>query len=338
MVRVTEVVRVATVTGAGSANRTDRFGVHGTDLGIIWANGPDEVLVAFGDSYGSGWGGNGAGPAEADWRCNIVTRSRNRDLDRGLDLEPVARRPDGTAEQAIPRDPSRPREQTVIPTSGLNVAGTNYLHYMSVSRWGEPGHWETDHGGIAVSTDGGVSWQRPDSARWPGRPRRSGLFGSAREHPFQLAACAGQADGSVYLLGTPAGRFGSATAARVPADRVLEPAAYRYWDGRDFAAADPFDARPVFAGPVGELSVRYHEPSGQWLALHLDERRAALVLRSAPELTGPWDDGVVVASARDHPAPYGGYLHPWSTGSSVHFTLSQWGPYNVSLLRATIAG
>jgi len=66
------------------------------------------------------------------------------------------------------------------------------------------------------------------------------------------------------------------------------------------------------SGPVGELSVEYNEHFGQWIALHLDEERAAIVLRWAPELTGPWAAGQVVAEAKDYPELYGGYLHPWA--------------------------
>ena len=56
MPRIVQVNEVAAVTGEGSANRTgSRFGVYGTDLGILWDNGQGEILVVFGDSYGVGW-------------------------------------------------------------------------------------------------------------------------------------------------------------------------------------------------------------------------------------------------------------------------------------------
>jgi hypothetical protein len=336
-VRVGAVTRVAAVTGEDSANRTgSRFGVYGTDLGIMWDNGRHEVLVAFGDSYGSEWGGHGAGPAHADWRCNFLARTTATDLDAGLPLEPVATRPDGAAAEALGRDPDTDPEVTVIPTAGIAVGEVNYLHYMSVAQWHGPGRWRTNHGGIAVSEDGGVSWRKPASARWPADRRRRGLFDRQREHPVQMGAFVAAGE-HVYLFGTPSGRFGSATLARVEPAAVLDAAAWRYWDGRDFGADDPFDARPVIPGPLGELSVQFHEPTQHWLALHLDEPRAALVLRSAPRLTGPWSPGQVVAAATDHPAPYGGYLHPWAlNGPHVYFTLSQWGPYNVTLLRAEL--
>lgn len=328
MVRTTDLTQLATITGEQSINRTARrFGCTATDLGIPWDTGRGEVLVAFGDTYGAGWGGNGAGPETADWRCNVLGRSTNRNLDAGLILDSMIARPDGTAAQVLDRDPDQPGEVTVIPTTGITVGGRDYLHYMSVRSWGAPGTWITNHAGIAVSDDGGTTWTKPPAARWINR--------AEHDHPFQLGAFAA-ADGQVYLLGTPNGRFGDGHLARVAPDDLLRPDRYAYWTGTGFGR-DPFAAVPVLPGPVGELSLQYNSFLGQWLAMHLDEHRAAIVLRSAPALTGPWSGGEVVVSGADRPGLYGGYLHPWSAnGPAVYFTMSEWGPYNVSFLRARL--
>lgn len=247
--QVTEVREVAAVTGENSANRTgSRFGVYGTDLGILWDNGNGEILAAFGDSYGRGWGGNGAGPPEADWRCNVLAGSTATDLSGGLPLHPVVTRPDGTLDEVLSRDGEIDHEATVIPTAGIAVDGTNYLHYMSVHSWGEPGHWRTNYGGIAVSDDHGRTWRKPVAARWPNREKRAGLLGRRREHPFQMGAFA-SAGGHVHLLGTPHGRFGSASLARVAPDRVSTVEDYEYWTGDGWVTGDPFAATPGTARP-----------------------------------------------------------------------------------------
>jgi Domain of unknown function (DUF4185) len=328
-VRVTRTELIGAVTGESSANRTgSRFGVYGTDLGIPWDNGQGEVLVAFGDSYGDRWGGHGAGPGDADWRCNILAVSTTTDLAGGLALDALVTRPDGMAEQFLARDGTARKESTVIPTSGITAAGVDYVHYMSVRDWGRPGHWRTNYAGIAVSDDHGRSWRKPEAARWPNR--------RARDHPFQMGAFAADGD-HVCLVGTPNGRFGSASLARVDPARVSDVDAYEYWTGRGWAAGDPYAARPVFAGSVGELSVRHNGFCDAWLALYLDESRVALVLRSARELTGPWSEPVTVVPGAEYPGLYGGYLHPWaSDGQDVYFTLSRWGPYQVTLMRATL--
>jgi hypothetical protein len=331
MVSVTAVTNLGWVTGEGSPNRTgSRFGIYGTDLGICWVGASGAVMLAFGDTYGEGWGGNGAGPGDADWRWNVLATSTTTDLDGGLVLDGVTARSDGKAAQILPGQ-LLVREHTVIPTSGIAVGGRDYLHYMSVARWGGPHGWHTNHGGIAYSDDGGRNWKRPRDARW--QNTRGG------DHPLQLVAFTRHpADADhVYLLGTPNGRYGDISLARVRLDVVADPGEYRYWDGSAWVD-DPFAARPVASGPAGELSVQYNAALGCWTALHLDEHRAAIVLRTAGELTGPWTGGEIVVSGREYPALYGGFLHPYGAGRpALYFLMSQWGPYNVMLLRADMA-
>jgi hypothetical protein len=304
--------------------------VYGTDLGILWDNGYGEVLVAFGDSYGVDWVSPGAGPDHADWRYNVLAASTTTDLSTGMAIHPVVIRPDGTAAQFLAPDPDTDHEVTVIPTSGTAADGVNYVHYMSVRRWETPGRWRTNYGGIAVSRDRGRTWDKPASARWPNRRRRW------RDHPFQMGAFVRDGD-HVHLMGTPHGRFGSGCLARIAPDRVSTVDEYEYWTGRRWVPGDPFAARPVLPGPVGELSVRYHEFTGSWLAIHLDESRAAIVLRHAAALTGPWSEPLPIVSGADHPGLYGGYFHPWAEGPDLYFTMSRWGPYHVTLMRLTLS-
>ncbi|RZS40834.1 uncharacterized protein DUF4185 [Herbihabitans rhizosphaerae] len=64
MVRVTGTTRLAQVTGDESINETGRrFGIVATDLGAMWDDDAGRVFVVFGDTFGTGWGGHGGGPA-----------------------------------------------------------------------------------------------------------------------------------------------------------------------------------------------------------------------------------------------------------------------------------
>ncbi|WP_043537455.1 DUF4185 domain-containing protein [Saccharomonospora cyanea] len=325
MVRASETTRIGPVTGAGSPSRTDeRFGIHATDLGVLWDGGDGRVLVAFGDTYGRGWGGSGPGPEHADWRRNVLAYSTNRDLDAGLRLDGVVARPDGSAAQVLPSGGGR--EVTVIPNSGIAVDGAHYLHYMSVREWIRPGVWRTNHAGIAVSRDDGRTWEKPRGARWPNR------WGDNR---FQLGAFA-FAEGRVYLLGTTNGRYGDAYLARADVAALPDTRAFEYWTGSGWSRRARA-AAAVVEGPVGEMSLGFHRTLGRWLLMHLDEARRGIVLRSAERLTGPWTPGEVVVSGGEHPAVYGGYLHPWSLdGPDLYYLVSQWGPYNVYLTRTRL--
>jgi D-arabinan endo alpha-(1,5)-arabinofuranosidase len=327
-VKVEQTALIAKITGPGSVNHTDRrFAVHGTDLGILWDGGDGRVFALFGDTFGEGWGGDGGGPNSADWRCNFLAFSRTRDLSRGLVLDEVVPRKDGTAAQVIPRDRWRD-EVTVIPNTGIAVDGAQYVQYMSVREWGPPGRWHTNYGGIAVSRDGGVNWDKPRRARWPNR--------SGRDDPFQLGAFARDGD-HVYLFGTTNGRHGDAHLARVEAPDVLKASAYEYFTGSGWAR-DEFAAVAVLPGPVGELSVAYSVHWGQWLAMHLDDPGGAILVHTADRLEGPWSAGEVAVPGARYPGLYGGYLHPWALdGPDIYYLMSQWGPYNVFLMRSRLA-
>lgn len=335
MIRVRETALLHQITGVASINTTDRaFGIQGTDLGLLWDAGDGRVFVMFGDTYGRGWGGHGAGPATAEWRTNTLFSSRSTDLERdGLLLDTgLVRRGVGAATQVIRRNRLNvPRlkfpEHTLIPNAGITVDGVHYVQWMSVAFWRGGGRWRTFQAGIAVSKDDGRTWSKPMGGRW------TNLLGRDR---FQVGAFT-RDDDWVYLFGTTNGRYGPAYLARVAPNRVARAAAYQYWDGDGWSRRQS-RAAPVIDGPVGELSVAYHRSLRQWLALHLDETRAAIVLRSAPQITGPWSDGDVAASGRDYPGLYGGYLHPWFLdGDRIYWLMSQWGPYNVFLMRSVLS-
>ncbi|HEX6344404.1 DUF4185 domain-containing protein [Umezawaea sp.] len=310
--------------GAGDVNRTaERFTVHATDLGIMWRDSRGRVATAFGDTYGADWTGPGAG-GPADWRFNTLAHSTDTDLTDGMTIDSMVTDRPGHARQVLPADPSVP-EVTVIPTAGFSDGSRDYLHYMSVREWGPgEGQWRTNYAGIAHSDDGGRTWVKSTSARWPD----SG--GGGR---FQLGAFA-ERDGYAYLFGTPSGRFGNAHVARVAKARVLDTAAYEYWTAAGWRVGAVDSSLPVMSGPVGELSVLYNGYLGRWVALHLDLTRRAVVLRTATEPTGPWTGGQVVAHDGDFPGLYGSYLHPASAdGPDLYFAMSQWGPYHVRLMR-----
>jgi len=323
---------IAPVTGEESPNRTgSRFSFLATDLGILWDDGDGGVFVAFGDTYGEGWEGPGAGARTADHRRNVLARSTGGDLSGGLSLDEVIEDVPGHAAEILPADPRRRLESTVIPTAGIAVDGVQYIHYMSVKLWGVPGGWRTNYGGIARSRDGGMTWHKDRDAHW-----RNSLLG---RHRFQMGAFTrdpGDPDW-IYLFGTRNGRFGPVYLARVEPARIADPHRYRFWTGAGWHHWWR-RARPVAPGPAGELSVAFHSGLGLWLMVHLEDKAGRIVLRAAREVTGPWSDGQALVSGQDYPALYGGYLHPGALhGDEIYFTMSQWGPYNVYLMRASLA-
>jgi hypothetical protein len=305
---------VSTITGPDSTNRTDeRWGVYGTDLGHMFEH-RGRVYLVFGDTYGTD---------RSDWRSNTMAWTEDPDPSDGLELAGMVEDWPGHAGELLSSRKLYGWERTVIPTYGVSVGERMYLHYMSVRYWGSDGRWRLGHSGLAYSDDDGRTWIKDRDAVWPG----GGDFG-------QVSFV--RQGGHVYLFGIPAGRFGEVTLARVREDRLLDLPAYEYWTSQSWSA-DSADSATVAPAPVGELSVRWNSFYGKWLMMHLDERRRAIVLRTADRLTGPWSRPHIVTTAAEHARLYAPYIAPlWGDSPEVYFTMSTYEPYAVHLMRTTL--
>ena len=316
-VRIVSTENLGALTGGDSANDTaDRWGIHGTDLGhMFWHRG--KLHMVFGDTFGfPGLGGR-------NWRSNALARIADPDPRNGLPIETMVAGPRGVARELIPSRKIEGDEKTVIPTHGISIDGRMYLHYMSVRTWGEHGHWVVGHSGIAYSDDDGGSWHQPAEAVWP------------RDSGFEQVAFVLE-DGILYTFGIGEGRWSGVRLRRVEPGRILEQDAYQFWDGS--AWVDEADAAaPIVPAPAGELSVAWSEHHRRWLMMYLHPEKKAVVLRTAPRLTGPWSEDRVVVTAAEYPGLYAPYIVPGSEiDGDLYYTMSMWGPYNVFLLRTTL--
>lgn len=321
---------VAVLTGAASINATEaRYQVKGTDLGIMWTDERGQILAAFGDTFGPGWTGISSGfanPTMIDWRSNTLARSTDHNPAAGMSFTFITDRP-GHAKELLSSLKRDGVEMTKIPTGGINIGGRNYLAYMSIRSFTQPGHWITNYSGIAYSDDGGQTWKDAPSAHRPNTP--------ALDEKFQMIAYA-RRDGFVYAFGTPNGRFGNAHVARVPEQQLLDKSAYEYWNGKSWQRGSSAIAAPIVQAPVGELSVRYDQILKSWEMMYLDEAREAIVVRLAQQPTGPWGAPMPVATSREYPKLYGGFLNPDSQGRDIYFTMTQYDDYNVSMMHAKL--
>jgi hypothetical protein len=270
-----------------------RFGVSGTDIGVMWDNGmvddpstpynEHQILMAFGDTFGLR-----NVPGE-DWRFNVLMRSADTDLANGIDV-PDGEFGNGNMFGGMPLwdvPPGRPYENyarriinpeamppgasagiTLIPTAGISLPTpgtqfgvTQYVNFMSVTNWGSPGQWTTNFSGIAYSTDNGENWSvAPTSIRY-----NDPWSGNAN---FQQGAFVRPGDGYVYSYGTPNGRQGAAYVSRVLEKDILDVSKYDYyskgnpggWFGWGATPAgwqrnNPAAATPVFGQDQGACGV-----------------------------------------------------------------------------------
>ncbi|HEU4361530.1 MAG TPA: DUF4185 domain-containing protein [Mycobacterium sp.] len=339
------------VTGPNSPNQTlQRFGIAGTDLGIPWDNGDPanpQVLMAFGDTFGY------CRIQGHQWRHNVLLRSQNRDLSGGISVPAAAMgnkysgsplRQANFSKQIIPAVRLSPHQDSVIPTAAIAVGGNQYLNFMSVKQWGRDGEWSTNYSAIAVSKDNGENW-----GVFPGTIRSTAQENVPRaryvpgNENFQQGAFLKGNDGYIYSFGTPAGRSGSAYLSRVPQQLVPDLTQYQYWsaseNGGTWVPSNPAAATPVIPGPVAEMSAQYNPYLQQYLVLYGNGGSGAnnVVARTAPTPQGPWSAEQTLVSHGQIPGGiYAPFIHPWSSGKDLYFTLSLWNAYDVMLMHTVL--
>ena len=340
------------VTGPTSpADTPARYGVGGTDLGIMWDNGDTrdpEILMAFGDTQGD------CSLPGTQWRSNVLFRSADRDLADGLRIDSAPMDSDGLAASIVPRS-GLPGEVTIIPTAGIAVNGVQYLRFMSVAKWGDPGSWDTNYSGLAYSVDNGETWRvvprmaRPITDTVPTGEGAPPL--DSRWHRAQMSAFL-VADGYLYEYLTASGRQGTPILARVPitgspdaaalasgvpddAGGVLDPRSYEYYaDGR--WVSDIAQARAVMPGPASEMSVMWNDYLGAYVAMY-SSGLSPVIIRTAARPEGPGSDPTVLINYSTLPGTYGGFIHPWSSGEYLYYVVTTWNAYNVFLVRTDLS-
>jgi hypothetical protein len=326
---VTHVTRVAQLTGPGSMNKTARYFVAGQDLGSMFQAGGKTWFV-FGDTFGQRdegmTGGGGTG-----WRSNTMAYSTDTDPSNGITFDGYIVDDNGWAQELLPAKQVDGDEITVIPTYGFAADGAMYLAYMSVKHWGAAGQWETNYSGLAKSTDGGHTWTKLVTPRWPG------------ESNFIQVSVTAIGD-ELYFWGVTHGRFGGVALMKVATSDVEKQSAYRYFTGVDAGGAPQWSpdmkrAKVIVDSTVGELSVVWNPYLQRWLMTSTDGGGAGTDIRDAAAPWGPWSDAITLVSATDVPGVYAPYMLPAYTadgGRTIYFTLSIWDPYNVFWYRADL--
>jgi len=324
---VKKLTRVAQLTGQTSINRTDRFGVAGTDLGIM-VEMQGKVYMAFGDTFATRpknrHGGGGEG-----WRSNVMAVSADASPADGITFDSMILGRDGKARELIASKKDK-SEITVIPTGGCGVGEKLYLSFMSVRKWGARGVWETNYGGLARSDDQGRTWSKLEGVRWPS------------DSGFTQAALA-KNDGEIFFISTPPGRHGPARLMKVAESLIEDMSRYVFFAGLkgDVPTWSPRlqDAAEIIPAPVGELSLLRNDPLDRWYATYLNERSRAIEIRESRHPWGPWSEPVALVSEAEYPGLYGAFMLPRYVeqgGRAIYFAMSQWGPYNVFWMRAEL--
>jgi hypothetical protein len=102
-------------------------------------------------------------------------------------------------------------------------------------------------------------------------------------------------DGYAYLFALYESGTRPLLATRIPLAGLNDPAAHLEYLGNDDAwhhGFEPSHAKQVMPQGSTELSIRYHPDLKKWLAVSFDPAAISdrIILRTAPNLTGPWTD------------------------------------------------
>lgn len=305
--------KVKDLTGPG---HTDRFGIGGTDLGVI-AMAPDERLVSvFGDTFErAGVGGPG-------WRSPVVLFGDPMTVQVGVEWTGAAG-PGNYAHQVLNYEHGAiirgQRVTTMLPTDLIKIGNAMYLHVMVCEGLGNV-RWTELH----RSPDNGETWE-PTGVAWPG-DHHGGLF--------QMLTWERGHDGYVYVFSTGFQRDKGLILQRVPEEQVTVPAAWSSWGYRDHKWAWGNPPTLVLDGKYGELCLR--RSGTRWLLTFFDAGNYRIDGMSLDSPTAnlyqaPWETLLIGCSweAEDHNRGlvaqlYGGYIIPDSPSGNLHLIVSQW--------------
>lgn len=321
-----QVTRLKTVTGPGI---TTRFRMDATDLGAPAVTPDGRILVIFGDTFEE------AAVGDSWWRSPVgLFAAPDRKLKHGLEWTSAVG--GETAEQLVEYAHDDGPVSTILPGDVLTVGDTMYVWVMVNHGFGNVAGTE-----IWTSTDSGETWERT-AEMFEG----DHLDGLCQQCTWALHPT----DGHVYLLTTGFQRDKEAILQRVPAEKILDPAAYETFGAVGEGEARRWDwglaPTPVLGGQVGEMCLRLVED--RWVLTWFNAglyRVDVIVAESPEELRSPaftetllfggnWgqEDDERVAQL------YGPFVLPGSTLKDLHLLCSQWNtgagwPYHVQQYR-----
>ena len=203
-----------------------------------------------------------------------------------------------------------------VPVGGLSLGGKMYL--VHTTDWHEPTK-NMERSVLARSDDDGRTWLKLyNLSQATQHDMTNAKFinvSLATVEVRESAEAAPFAPGTfVYLWGTGAYRKSKPCLARVPAARIEEHAALRYYaglepDGRPRWSAREADAVALFDQPqLGELSVAWIGAVQRWVMLYNASEPRGITLRTASKPVGPWSAGEVILEPWKDGA-YGKYMH-----------------------------
>lgn len=286
---------------APTLSRTkSRAGVIGTDLGSSFEH-QGRLCFLLGDTKGR--------PGDA---TDCLAFSTSTDPEKLTLNFPLA--PDG---KFLPlKIPGVSQGGMEVPSGGISLGGKIYL--VHTTDWHEPTK-NMERSMLARSDDDGRTWRRlynlSAAANHDMTHAKFINVSMAVAPAHEIAETdSGPLEPTVFIWGTGAYRKSNPFLARVPAVRIEDRSAIRYYagveaDGLSRWSAREADAVPLFDQPqIGELSVAWIAAVQRWVMLYQAKQPRGVTIRTAPRPHGPWSAGQIILEPWKDGA-YGKYMH-----------------------------
>lgn len=335
---------VESVRNLGSQFQDNTVGATGFDGATSTPLSTGRVLWMFGDTV--------EGPFESIRELNLADKLSNsaaivatQDASQGIKKYEFLAQPDGKRPRQVLEFTAdeNPAVNRVWPMHGVCVGDYIYLFYHRISLIEGVDVFENfqlDGMGIARAKTSDLVFERlraPDGSCefWKGDQPTFGVFVEER-------------DGYVYLWGSlMTGMF----LARTRPDTIAELDSYEYlvsaptlsnpdakpkWSKTFEPTASLFDAVP------NEMSAAFNPHLGQYVAIHSYLTDNKIMLRTAPQIVGPWSDGEVVyrpERKQEKDSFYAAKEHPElarENGKVMYITFVNSGTYIPQLIEVTL--
>ena len=287
---------VSLVRDLGPQFQANTVGVTGYDGATSIALPTGEAIWLFGDTI-EGPFETIRGLALKDKLSNTAAIVPRQDVSSGIKTfsfltEPSGKKPRQIVSFSADEDPAT---QRIWPIHGVCVNDQLYVFYHRISLIPEVDVFDNFHlDGMGVARAKIGEWQferlkAPDGTCdiWKGDQPTFGVFVEQR-------------DGYVYVWGSlMTGMF----LARTRPDSIASLASYEYLVSAPTSSDPKTEPRwskvfqptaSLFDSVPNEMSVSYNRHIGSYIAIHSLLRENKIVLRTAPQITGPWSEPEIV--------------------------------------------
>lgn len=327
---------VSMLTGVNAQLDSTKYGIDGTDLGIIYYDSTkNQMRYLFGDTFSDV---KEDGTLTGNWRSQTVGITSDFDASDGIKLDTYLSNEE-TAKHIIPgKHDKNAGEITKIPTGGIEINGNHYVFFMSIREWFKGG-WSVNYCGLLKSVDGNnftlinnVYFCNSDATSISNTKNDLGVSDvSSNLNANFMQVFPFENEGYIYLYGIPEGRHEAIKVARVLKEQFEDMDEYEYhtdngWIKRSEGLTQSNNSSATSLPNVGELSVIYNSYLQKYIMTYVNVVKGGIAYQTSDDLVH-WSNEQIIAKSTEFHSMYGAFTHKLLTeddGKTMYFTMSQY--------------